>query len=415
MKKTRLPKQIFLSLLALLLLSALLFQTTACGTAAAGPGENSPFEEKFTEGAADFAISLFQKSLNWDKNTLLSPLSALLALAMTANGAEGETLAQMVKLFGEEITLEELNEVCRSLHTLLSLDKADTLQSANGIWIRDSFSGHVKESFLQKAQAVYDAEIRKAPFDEKTRKEINVWVKEKTGGKIDEFLSQIREDACLYLINALTFEAKWEKSYDKSDLQDGFFTSFSGKEEIITMLSSVEEVYLEDKNTTGFIKNYAGGGYGFVALLPSPETDIFDYVASLTGEKWSKLLASAESSSVLAELPRFHFEDNHLLNNTLQEMGMTDAFNTEKADFSAIADPDQKTLYISTILQKTYIELSEKGTEASAVTGVTLDGGTAPAPQPQYKHTVILDRPFVFAIVDNTSGLPIFLGTVLNP
>lgn len=412
-------KRIFLSMLCLILAGTLLLSCNSCGLRVSAAELSKGYERKTTEtgeiteafrtAMADFSLSLFQGLVTKDgENDLVSPLSALLCLAMMANGADGETKAQMEEAFGMDV--DTLN---RSLYAFTSsLYRADDckLNLADSIWFRDDEDRlHVNEAFLQTNADWYDAQIYAAPFDHTTLKDINAWCKHYTDGMIEKMLDTIDADTVMYLINALTFDAKWATKYEKGDIADGQFTNYDGTQKAVQMLSSEEKTYLSADGIRGFAKNYAGDKYSIVALLPDEGADIYEYITTLDGAAWLSLWNARKTASVKVKMPEFTCRSNRNLNDTLKAMGMTDMFR-ENADFSRLGHSADGNLYCSEVCQKVFIQVDCNGTKAAAITWGDIKGEAAP----MEPLRVVLDRPFVVAIVDNATGLPIFIGAITN-
>ena len=200
----------------------------------------------------DFAVRLFRQNFQEEENTLISPVSVLYALGMTANGAEGETLSQMEAVLGTDI--DSLNPYLYAYKERLPEDEKYKLSMANSIWLKDDDTLEVKKDFLESNRTWYDADIYQAPFDEGTLENINSWVNKHTDGMIEEILDKIPEDARLYLINALAFAAEWKDAYDAYQVHDAFFTDENGQKIKKEFMYCEENQYLEDEDTTGFIK-----------------------------------------------------------------------------------------------------------------------------------------------------------------
>lgn len=362
------------------------------------------------EKLADFGVVLFQKSIEEGKNVLISPLSVLLALGMTENGAKGETLAQMEAMFG--LSIKEINESLRAYINALPASEKYKLNAANSIWFKDEESFVVDKDFLQTNADIYGASIYKAPFDGTTLKDINAWVNENTDGMIKNILDQIPAGAVMYLVNALAFDAEWEAIYKDTLIHDGIFTTEGGDERNVEMMYSTEGKYLLDENAAGFLKYYADQKYAFVTLLPNEGVSVSEYAASLTGEKLMQILRSVETTTVNAAMPKFESEFSTEMGSTLSGMGMRDAFSPSDADFSGIGMSSNGKLYISRVLHKTYIAVDEKGTKAGAATVVEMAEGASM--EPEESKTVILDRPFVYLIIDCETNLPIFMGMLMD-
>lgn len=216
----------------------------------------------------------------------------------------------------------------------------------------------------------------------------------------------------MYLVNALAFEAEWQSIYEKHQVRDRTFTTESGTKRKVEMMYSGEHFYLDDGNATGFIKYYAGRKYAFAALLPNEGTSVSDYVMTLTGEGLYKLLTSPVNISVDAGLPKFEFEYGTELSETLSSMGMSDAFDANLADFTGLGVSSAGNIFINRVIHKTYIKVGERGTKAGAATVVEMTDGAAA--EPLEAKSVVLDRPFVFMLIDAETCLPFFIGTVMD-
>ena len=372
-----------------------------------------PADDTFISSMADFSIELFKNSMTEGENSLVSPLSVMLALAMTANGANGETLFQMEALLGGGIALEELNEYLYSYVQMLpSLDKSK-LSIANSIWFRDDGDTlTVSSDFLSKNADYYSAAAYSAAFDSQTVKDINNWVNENTDGMIDEIIEEISEFNMMFLINAVAFDAEWQSVYKANDVRKGNFTDENGVVRNVEFMHSSEYIYLDDGMATGIVKPYANGAYSFVALLPNEGISVSEYLETLTGEGFVDTLSRQENTLVYTSIPKFEYEYGASLKEALQALGIHDAFDGEVADFSDVATTTlgDGQLFIGDVLHKTFISVDELGTRAGAVTVVSMDGaGSAPSPK-----EVNLNRPFVYAIVDNATNLPIFIGTLMS-
>lgn len=406
---------------ACILLLAMAVSMTACQSVQATDlmdGVSPGFVEKVpldshAAAVTDFGVRLFQNSWENGKNVLVSPLSVLCALAMTANGAEGETLAQMEAVLGLDV--QTLNTWVYSYMAQLPDTESCKLSLANSIWFRDHERLSVEQAFLQTNADYFGASVFRSPFDGTTVKDINLWVKENTDGMIDGILEEIPEEALMYLINALAFDAKWQTEYEKSDVRTGLFhiIDADGTTRDVKLMHSTEGQYLEDALASGFIKYYQGGDYAFVALLPNEGVALKDYVASLTGERIHQLLSDPQYITVYAAIPKFEAEYSCEMAQILRKMGMTDAFDSELADFSALGTSQWGNICISRVLHKTYISVEEKGTRAAAVTSVEMTDACAEEVLEEHK-TVILDRPFLYMLIDTETGIPFFIGTVAD-
>ena len=211
---------------------------------------------------------------------LLSPVSVLYALGMTANGASGDTLTQLEQVMGMDLTA--LNDYLYTYRMSLPENtKKCKLSLANSLWLRDIF--RVDDAFLDTCANCYGAEAYRSAFDDSLVTDLNRWVDNKTDGMISSLLNQPPTDrTMLYLVNAVCFDAKWQEPYEKSDIEQGAtFTAAMASARRRPAVVQGERLPADD-NTTGFMKYYDGGRYAFVALLPSEGVSIADYVAGLT-------------------------------------------------------------------------------------------------------------------------------------
>ena len=365
-------------------------------------------DDAFKNSSADFAIRLFQKTRDDSKNSLISPLSVMLALSMTANGAKGETLAQTESLLGGDIPMETLNEYLYSYIKTLPSEKTAKLNIANSIWFRDN-GFKAEKAFLQKNADYYGAAAYKSVFNEKTLRDINNWVKKNTDGKIEKIIDNIDSDAVMYLINTVLFDAEWENIYKKDEIRDGTFTALDGTKRAVSMMYSAEQRYLDDGKATGFIKPYKNG-YSFVALLPNGDISLGDYVASMTGKSFIDTIKNAKDIPVETAIPKFSYDYDIEMSDALKALGMTLPFDSTKADFSSLGSSDSGNIFISRVLHKSYITVDGKGTKAGAATAVE----TVYTALEEGVYKVMLDRPFVYAIIDDAAGLPLFIGAVTD-
>lgn len=402
----------------LTLILCLLLLLTACG----GPdyaaevlssgGQRAPSADADLTGpgalaATDFAVELLQSTDDGGGgNVLLSPVSVLSALAMTANGAAGETKTQMEAVLG--LPAEDWNAYLQAYADALPEDKEARCSLANSVWFRDDADRlTVEQSFLDVCADYYGADLFRAPFDDSTLKDLNAWVSDRTDGMIPSILSDIPDTAMVYLVNALAFDGRWESVYRENQIHEGTFTAEDGTGQSAQLMYSREDAFLEDGLATGFLKYYEGGTYTFAALLPNEGVSLADYIASLTGQGLRDTLTSAHPEAVEVAIPQFTAQYSTELSGILSELGMADAFDASRADFSAMGSSPDGPLCLSRVLHKTFLALDAQGTRAGAATVVEVDAGDA-APG----RTVYLDRPFLYLLVDCETNLPLFIGAI---
>lgn len=406
-------KRVYKRLAALVLAAALSLPLTGCGIHArelTADIRQQTFDTATDlaeggEAVSAFALALLQNTDAGRKSTLLSPLSALYALGMTANGASGDTLTQLEGVTG--MTLAELNDYLYTFRmSLPDSEGGTTLALADSLWMRDIFLAN--EDFLRACVNYYDAEVYSSAFDGSVVADVNRWVEKHTGGMIEQLLEEPPSaQTMLYLVNAAVFDGKWQTPYKKANICDGVFNALSGEKQPATFLRGTETIYLSGYGAEGFLKPYADGRYAFAALLPEAGTTLAELLSTLNGEKLYALLSEHQYATVVATMPKFTGETSLSLRSALQAMGVTDLFDMTAADLRQMGSAPNDQLHVGDVLQKTYIAVDEKGTKAAAATSVnTNDAAAMP------EKYITLDRPFLYMIVDTHACLPLFTGTV---
>ena len=367
-------------------------------------GEPGEIPVDSSASATDFSLRLLKEVHKNGENTLISPISVLSALAMAASGARGETLSQMEDVIG--MKADELKSFFYNYSALLPSADKYRLNLANSIWFTNKASFTVERSFLQTNADYFNADIYKSQFDADTLKDINSWVNKQTNGMIPSILDEISEDAVMYLINALSFEAEWEKVYSIYSVHENVFKDSGSHETVTDFMNSEERLYLSDGGASGFIKYYSGGKYAFAALLPEKGSTPEEYAKTLDGNKLHGILASPERIKTIVSMPKFETEYQAELSETLSGMGMQNAFHG--ADFSGLGSSTEGNISIDKVFHKTFISVNENGTRAGAATAIELVAESASAPE-EYR-TVFLDRPFIYMLIDTETLIPFFVG-----
>ena len=384
------------------------------GTKASKPAKPSKKQLKaFKKASADFALELFARSVDAkDKNAnvTIAPLSVMNALAVTANGARGKTSKQIRKVLGDGASMSRINKNLAWYNSkLVDVEKAH-ISSANSIWYHNDGSLVMKKKFLKKAKKYYDAEVNPADFsDPATVGSINKWVAKNTNNMIKRIISQLEPEDRIAIVNALYFDAEWLVPYEHGSAVTKKFTNANGAKRNVEMLYGTEHTYIESDNVTGFIKPYAKG-YSFVALLPEEGMSASEYAKSLDGNTFRSLISHAQNATVQTAMPKFTLTySNDSMERQLAAMGIKLAF-TDNANFKDMGTDATGNLYLGSVVHKTKIELDEKGTKAAAATAIIMKASSAFIDA----KVVTLDRPFVYSIIDNTTKLPVFIGTVSN-
>lgn len=370
---------------------------------------------QIVEAENEFGFELFRKIFASEmeyENIMVSPFSVSLALAMTYNGAGGETkkaMEETLKLYG--LTPEEINTSYQMLlKALKSLDKKVILEIANAIFYRDNF--HVESEFISTNKKYYDAEVSALNFGSPNAlTTINDWVANKTHDKIDKILDNISGEQIMFLINAIYFKGIWQSEFDKKNTVKKDFYLENG--------STVKTDFMQQENSVLFSSNeifqavqlpYGQGNYTMYVFLPQSGKSLQDIMENLGKESWKNWDENFMERNVDVELPKFKFEYELTMNEVLTDMGMGIAFTRDVADFTGINRGGG--LNIDYVKHKSFIEVNEEGTEAAAVTVVAIEftsvGGTSKVP-------FYVNRPFLFAITEKSTGAVLFMGTVKNP
>ncbi len=365
-------------------------------------------DSPFVNAAAESGVQLLKEALKGhkgDSNILISPDSILTALCLVENGAAGATLTEMEQALGG-ISVKPYSQYLSTLHSRLAKSRFCTYQTANSIWYKNG-AIKLKKAYLQRAVNYFGADIYSASFKEDTVRDINSWVYNKTYGKIPSIINRLDPMDRNIVVNAVYFKGDWAEPY--ADTTTETFTKEGGATQRVPMLRGIENAYVEIGGGTGFIKPYSGGDLAFLGLLPPEGMSAASFVNGLTGQDFIKGYNSriTRNIKVFTLLPEFSYDYEISLSRALSDMGIRKAF-TDTADFSKMTSSSIK---IDEVLHKTHIELNKKGTEAAAVTAVMMKA-TSIMPQEMIEKTVYLNRPFVYAILDTKTGIPMFIGIV---
>ena len=376
------------------------------------PIKCSDVTQTLTKNNTNFGFDLF-KEINdleaADKNLFVSPLSISTALAMTYNGAEGQTRTEMQETLSlENQTRDESNEGYKCLLEYLeSLDEDVIMEIANSIWYKKGFA--VKPEFLEVNQNYFDGEVQEINFAQPEAVDIiNGWVSDNTNEKITEILDVIPANAVMYLINAIYFKGTWKYEFDSELTQDQSFYKADGTNVTRPFMKQQEEFdYFQNDDFAAIDLPYGDDKYNMTVFLPNFGESVDDIVDNLNEDNWNDWMDSFEKTEVVVGLPKFKLDYKIKLNETLQNMGMQRAFTD--ADFSSIADAN---LAISRVLHKTFVDVNEVGTEAAAVTVVEIFETSAGPPVPP---NFTANRPFFFVIRDKVENNIVFMGKIMDP
>jgi serine protease inhibitor len=362
-----------------------------------------------------FGLELFReiRSANKEDNLMISPLSVSVALAMAYNGAGGDTKAEMEKvLLLKGLSVNEINHSYNLLISALqSLDEKVVFEIANALFYKKDFT--VDPGFISALEENYDAEVEGLDFGAPQAVEtINNWVAGKTRDKIEKIIERLNPLDRLVLLNAIYFYGTWTNEFDKKGTHELSFQKADGSFIEVPMMNKLEKLpYTANSLFKAIQMPYGSGQYNMVVMLPVGNNKSDDVIRQLSGDNWKNWMQAFEQTDrVDITMPRFKYAFEIQLKEVLQAMGMEKAFMPYVADFSGISGED---LYISQAIHKSYIDVNETGTEAAAVTGLVFSvtsAGDEPPTVPFY-----VNRPFVFAITENSTGAILFIGEVRNP
>lgn len=364
--------------------------------------------------STDFSLKLFREKVQDGKeNVVVSPFSAYFALSMTLNGAAGKTREQMAKTLGTTAeAVDKLNELNAQIMKSLSASDKVQLEIANAVYADEKTP--FKKDFIDLCKRVYSAEAHSENFmDPAAVTHINEWCSEKTHGKITSILKKLTPAEKMVLLNAIYFKGTWEHQFEKAATQDDQFTAASGDKKPVKMMHKRGHLmYFDGGNVRSISMPYAGDNQRMYIFMPTKGADLAAFAGQFTKETWTEWMGRYHDADVNLSMPRFKIEYSTELGDALKAMGMSDAFQ-RSADFSNMIAPPNR-VFISRVLQKTYMDVNEEGTEAAAVTAVVMAQARAMArPNPPIEFRV--DKPFVVALVDEPTHEILFLGTIASP
>ena len=349
-----------------------------------------------------------------NSNYLISPVSLQMALGMTVTGADTGTATEKemmaVLMPGTEERPEDLNAEMAAFANRMLKAEGVSWNVVNSIWVRNDKRVELRDEYISDVTNSYAAQLFSAPFDQDTLNAINSWVKENTRERIPKILDKLDENAALVLVNAMALDGEWEKEYEEDRIHDGSFTNADGSKTAISLLWSKEDNAILLEGGVGLIRPYKGGEYSFVAILPPEGMSTEVYLSKIADGSTAfseAFLHPDTGQGVNAAVPEFKVEYGTSMDKTLQALGMKEAY-TDDAHFRTMLTENSAEVKIGTVAHKTMIQVDRTGTVAAAATGVEMVMKSAAMAEPPYQ--VILDRPFIYGIVDNVTGVPVFLG-----
>ena len=360
------------------------------------------------ENSNEFAWKFFKEvSKGEQQDVFVSPLSVTYALGMLANGAVGDTQKEILE--GLEFRSGKVDDINSLCHQLMmespKLDKSTKVSIANAVVANKSKP--LQPDFKNVVEKQYQALVTNQDFSSPaTLSFINLWASELTHGMVPQLLDRVNPDAVTYLLNALYFKGIWYRQFDKKRTQQESFTQADGKKLTVKMMHQKERFFAaENDNYQTVVLPYGNGSYEMVVLLPREGKDLSSLLQTMDAKKWKDNLKSTYSSKVDLKLPRFTSAYTRELNDVLKLLGMNTMFERGKADLTKMS---KAKAFVSMVLQKAKIEVDEEGSKAAAVTVVETLDAAAPPSRPIMFHA---NRPFMYAIVEHSTGTIFFMGT----
>lgn len=374
----------------------------------------SQAENGIVRGNTEFALDLYQKLRTPSGNLFFSPYSISMALAMTYAGACGNTETQMAQALHFPSEKKQLHSSFAALRARL-----EEVENKGDVQLRiaNSLFPHKRYTFLDEflALTIQFYGTITTPLDygnpEAARQTINSWVEEKTESKIKNLIPPgiLNDLTRLVLVNAIYFKGKWAKPFYELITSDAPFRVTSDRQVNARMMSQKDEFnYTEDAYLQILELPYLGNDLSMLVLLPKEIGGLEKLEESLTLKTLDRWSANLRNREVIVYLPKFEMMFPFRVDDTLKSMGMIDAFDLNKADFSGMAD--SKELFIRAVLHKAFVAVDEQGTEAAAATAVVIQKRAMTSP-PVFRA----DHPFMFLIRENSTGSILFLGRMVNP
>ena len=334
-------------------------------------------------------------------------MSVSYLMGMLANGADGETQQEIMKAIGcDGVSVKELNELYKSLiMSAGKLDKQTTVNIANYVAVNKKYQ--LDEDFVKAVSDNYQAGIENLDFNsQKSADRINSWCEKQTKGMIPKFIDRMEPSAVSYLLNAIYFRGTWMNEFDKKNTKLENFRGYTRDIQKVEMMHQNEKFDCYENETFKAVQLlYGNGTYCMTVMLPNEGKSIDDMMKGMDAGKFMTMMGNVEECEVDLKLPKFTTEMELPLNDIISQLGAPSIFNPSKADFSRFAKGD---FFVSQMLQKAKIEVTETGTKAAAVTGAIMVASLGP----REERSVVFhaDRPFVYTITDQQTGAILFMG-----
>ena len=360
----------------------------------------------------DFAFEFLNKTISTvdESNVFVSPLSLSIALGMLRNGAQGDTKTEIgtaIKL--NALSDDAINSYYKIMQTSLpKMDSKTDLSIANSIWYKEGFSA--KSDFLKTNTDYFNAYIKALDFSKAWALDtINGWCAKKTNNLIPKVLNEIDPDARMFLMNAVYFKGIWAKQFNANSTQDYTFTNEKNQTSTVKMMMKEDTVAYGKNDMAQFVDlPYGNGAFSMTVILPEYGKTTADVLKTLDSETFNSMISSMQTKKVKLLIPRFKAKNTYMLNDALKSMGMKKAFEIN-AELNGISD--LKPLFVSFVKQDTYVEVTEEGTKAAAVTTIGIYTTSIQIDEPP---VFAVDKPFIFLIREKSTGVILFIGKMGN-
>ncbi len=346
-------------------------------------------------------------------NMIVSPLSLYTDVALLENGTANKTQEEILAMLthgNDKLGENDLNEYIKKY--MEKTEKNDVVHMANCVYISNRGDIRVNPDFVDTAHNYYDAEVFRATPDNATVDRINKWCSDNTNGAIKDVLkpNSLDWNTNSILLNAVAFDGKWKEKYADDQILKEKFKNYNGSKTEVDFLDDWQDYYYTDGKALAFTRPYEDG-YKFVAVLPNEDVGVDKYIEEMNSSTFDNLLKNGHSADVHTRIPKFEFANELILNDTMRDMGMVQAFDAADADLSRLAPSDRNT-YVNKVRQIAHVKLDENGTKAEAVTVIDCTDACADSDYDLPLVEIFLNRPFIYAIYDEENNIPLFVGTV---
>ena len=396
MKKKQISIIIALMIISIIILTLIFFRIIYSNL------EEPNLDNSSTNSSFDYSL-IKETNKNKSSNYLISPYSIKTVLSIIKDGTNNSSL-------------KELNDVMGNFRRG-NITSKNVVMDANLLLINKKYKDEINKNYISKIEKNYDAEIK---YSNVTPNNINKWVDNKTNHMIPTLVDSVNPETIMAIINAISMKASWDSEFDCKNTHISEFNTIDGSIINTIMMVSNDAQYIENDTAKGIIKKYKTYknddhkkvNLEFVAIMPNDGID--SYIENFNNEEFRNLLSTKDkykNEDVSLKLPRFKYNYNFSnLMNVLINMGIKSIFNEKTADLSKMTESNSKDLYIGSIKQKSYIEVNEKGTKASAATIATVDENAANVP-----IDIEFDKPFIYIIKQSNSDDILFFGVVYTP